>query len=77
MTREQHAVYVIKESIINKDVLEIGCGSAKFSLRAAESAKSVTCIDLTDEKLHEDIQNLILLFFIIQYIIWILYFMKL
>ncbi len=34
-----------------KDVLEVACGSAEFSLSAVSYAKTVSCIDLDDSRL--------------------------
>lgn len=42
----EKALAFIAGDIRNKDVLEIGCGSAAFSLAAKALAKSVACLDL-------------------------------
>lgn len=51
MTRAASAVELIAPAIEGRDVLEVACGTAEFSLAAAELAASVTCIDRDDSRL--------------------------
>lgn len=46
MTRVERAVNHIKDRITGKAVLEVACGCAEFSLCAAKTAQTVSCIDL-------------------------------
>ena len=46
MKRVEQAIAHIAENIRGKDVLEVACGCAEFSLCAAKTAESVTGIDL-------------------------------
>ena len=46
MKRVEQAIAHIAENIRGKDVLEVACGCAEFSLGAAKTAESVTGIDL-------------------------------
>ena len=46
MKRAEQALAHIAENIREKDVLEVACGCAEFSLCAAKTAESVTGIDL-------------------------------
>ena len=46
MKRAEQALAHIAENIRGKDVLEVACGCAEFSLCAAKTAESVTGIDL-------------------------------
>ena len=46
MKRVEQAIAHIAENIRGKDVLEVACGCAEFSLAAAQTAKSVDGIDL-------------------------------
>ncbi|MBR7184971.1 MAG: class I SAM-dependent methyltransferase [Clostridia bacterium] len=50
-TRAELAAERIAPALAGRDVLEAACGSAEFSLAAAELADSVTCIDLDDSRL--------------------------
>ncbi len=51
MKKTDTIVKVLKEDIEKKDVLEVACGAADFSVSALLSAKSVSCIDLDDTRL--------------------------
>ena len=51
MTRAEQAVELIAPAIDGREVLEVACGTAEFSLAAAELVASVTCIDLDDSRL--------------------------
>ena len=57
MRRITKALNQIVHSIECKNVLEIACGSGKFSLEAASIAHSVTCIDLDDSRLLPSVRN--------------------
>ncbi len=51
MTRTDRLAELLRGHIVGKDVLEVACGSADFSLSAAKTARSVHCIDLDDSRL--------------------------
>lgn len=51
MSRTDDALALIAGYIDDRDVLEIACGTAEFSLSAAEIARSVTCVDIDDARL--------------------------
>lgn len=55
MTRAEQAVELIAPAIADREVLEVACGSAEFSLAAAEIAAQVTCIDLDDSRLSPEV----------------------
>lgn len=57
MTRAEQAVELITSAIDGCDVLEAACGTAEFSIAAAEIAASVTCIDLDDSRLSPEIYD--------------------
>ena len=42
------AVEIFQSNIVGKDILEVACGRADFSISASKYAKSVTCIDLDE-----------------------------
>ncbi len=46
MKNTDSLVHLLIADIDNKSVLEVGCGSADFSISAATYANSVSCIDL-------------------------------
>lgn len=52
MYRIQQAAEKIKKDIAGKNVLEVACGTADFSLAASEFAEHVDCIDLDDFRLN-------------------------
>ncbi len=51
MWRVESVIKTIEKDIINKDILEVACGCAEFSLAASPKANSVNCIDLNDKRL--------------------------
>ena len=51
MTKTDKLAALFSADIREKDVLEVACGAAEFSLSAAREAKSVSCIDLDDKRL--------------------------
>lgn len=55
MTRVQQAVNKIKSDITGKQVIEIACGQADFSIEASRVAASVHCIDLDSFRLNHKI----------------------
>ena len=48
---------LIISDIESKDVLEVACGTADFSISAARFASSVSCIDLDDSRLNRQIKQ--------------------
>ncbi len=52
MKKVDKAVEIIKSEIEGKDVLEVACGGADFSISASKYAKSVTCIDLDESRIN-------------------------
>jgi len=51
------AVQVLISEIESKDILEVACGAAEFSNSAANYARSVSCIDLDDNRFSSAGQN--------------------
>ena len=51
MKKTDALVKILTSDIENKDVLEVACGTADFSVSAAQLANSVSCIDLDDSRL--------------------------
>ena len=49
--RATQAARMLSSHLTGRDILEIACGTADFSLAAAETAHSVTAIDLDDCRL--------------------------
>ena len=45
------AVEIFQSNIVGKDILEVACGRADFSISASKYAKSVTCIDLDEGRI--------------------------
>ena len=45
-------VNMFASDIENKDILEVACGTADFSISAIRIANSVSCIDLDDNRLN-------------------------
>ena len=43
--------------IEGKDVLEVACGTADFSIAASTYASKISCIDLDDSRLHKQLLN--------------------
>lgn len=50
-SRAAQAARLLSPHLTGRDILEIACGTADFSLAAAETARSVTAIDLDDCRL--------------------------
>lgn len=57
MKKTDRLVDLLISDIERKDILEVACGAADFSLSAARFAKSVTCIDLDDSRLNSQIER--------------------
>lgn len=57
MGKADEIVLILKDEIEGKDILEIGCGTADFSIRAARFAKSVCCVDIDDSRLSPEIER--------------------
>ncbi len=57
MTRAAQAAERLSAVIANCDVLEVACGTAEFSIAAAELAATVTCIDLDDSRLLSEVHK--------------------
>ncbi len=51
MKKVDKAVEIYKSDIAGKDILEVACGGADFSISASKYAKSVTCIDLDEGRI--------------------------
>ncbi|MDE6918236.1 MAG: methyltransferase domain-containing protein [Lachnospiraceae bacterium] len=52
MKKTEAIVQKLITVIDNKDILEAACGGAEFSNAASAYARSVSCIDLDDSRLH-------------------------
>ena len=50
-SRAARAARLLSSHLTGRDILEIACGTADFSLAAAETARGVTAIDLDDCRL--------------------------
>lgn len=57
MKKTDTLVNMIASDIRNKDVLEVACGTADFSVSAAQIANSVSCIDLDDGRLGNQVKR--------------------
>lgn len=57
MTRVEKVVYKLHNELYCKDILEVACGCAEFSISASKLAKSVHCIDLDNKRLLPDAKN--------------------
>ncbi len=57
MTRVEKVVNKLHNELHYKDVLEVACGCAEFSIAASKSAKTVHCIDLDNKRLLPDAKN--------------------
>lgn len=51
MKKTDKAVRLLMADIENRDILEVACGTADFSLSALPFASGVSCIDLDDSRL--------------------------
>ena len=52
MKKTDRIVRLLKSDIENKDILEVACGTADFSIAASAFANSVSCIDLDESRLN-------------------------
>ena len=57
MKKTDRIVRLLKSDIENKDILEVACGTADFSIAASAFANSVSCIDLDDSRLNPIIKQ--------------------
>lgn len=57
MTRVQKVVSKIISDIESKEVLEVACGCAEFSISSSAYATNINCIDLDDFRLNESIKE--------------------
>ena len=57
MKKTDKLVELLAADIENKDVLEVACGAADFSVSAARIANSVSCIDLDDGRLNDPVRR--------------------
>ena len=55
MNKAEKCVQIIKGDIENKSVLEVACGGAEFSLAASAFAQNVSCVDIDDSRLNNQI----------------------
>ena len=53
MGKTNELVRMLATDIENKDILEVACGAAGFSVSAARIANHVACIDLDDSRLND------------------------
>ncbi len=51
MKKVDKCVELLKSEIGGKDILEVACGGAEFSISASKYAKSVTCVDLDESRI--------------------------
>ena len=56
-SRAAQAARLLSPHLTGRDILEIACGTANFSLAAAETARSVTAIDLDDCRLSPAVRS--------------------
>ncbi len=52
MKKTDAILRLVRQEIENKDVLEVACGTAEFSLSAAQCARQVACIDIDSSRLN-------------------------
>ena len=57
MKKTEKIVRLIRQELENKDILEVACGTAEFSLSAAQYAKQVACIDIDSERLNSLVEE--------------------
>ena len=57
LSRAAQTARLLSPHLTGRDVLEIACGTADFSLAAAESARNVTAIDLDDRRLSPAVRS--------------------
>ena len=51
MKKVDKAVEIFKPEIKEKEILEVACGGAEFSISASKYANSVTCVDLDESRI--------------------------
>ena len=56
-SRAARAARLLSSHLTGRDILEIACGTADFSLAAAETARGVTAIDLDDCRLSPAVRS--------------------
>lgn len=57
MKKTDRLVNILASDIEHKDVLEVACGAADFSISAARIANRVSCIDLDDSRLNNQVKQ--------------------
>ena len=57
MTPVQQVINKIKSDVADKQVIEIACGQADFSIEASKTAATVHCIDLDNFRLNDKIHE--------------------
>ena len=57
MKKTDTLVTILASDIEHKDVLEVACGAADFSISAARIANRVSCIDLDDSRLNHQVEQ--------------------
>ena len=57
MNKTDELVRMLATDIENKDILEVACGAAGFSVSAARIAHRVDCIDLDDSRLNDQVKQ--------------------
>jgi len=62
MKKTDKLVEILKSQIEGKDILEVACGGAEFSILASSFAKTVSCIDLDDSRLSKQIEQTDIMF---------------
>ncbi len=55
MSITEKALDVLEDCVIDKDVLEVACGSADLSVTLSSVARTVNCIDLVDFLLNPEV----------------------
>lgn len=57
MKKTDTLVNMLASDIENKDILEVACGTADFSVSAMRIANRVSCIDLDDSRLNNLVEH--------------------
>lgn len=57
MTNIDKVIKICMEDLVEKDVLEIGCGSGVLSLELLKISKSVICLDIEDVRINEEVKE--------------------
>ena len=57
MKKTDTLVKMLEVDIKEKDILEVACGTADFSVSAIRNANSVSCIDLDDNRLNNLVEH--------------------